>query len=409
VNKMNGQEKRKQMGMYIHIPFCIKKCDYCDFLSAPADDKTQDIYVHALLKEIEVRSRMYRGHEIATIFFGGGTPSCIDEKHIISILNTIYQNFQVCSDAEISIEVNPGTVNPEKLLGYYQAGINRLSIGLQSVRESELHLLGRIHTYDDFCTTYDLARQVGFSNINVDLISALPNQTLAEWMESLIKVVELSPEHISAYSLIIEPDTPFARRYQMDGISESQLDAQDELERLMYHQTEVYLEQHGYRHYEISNYAKQGRECRHNKSYWTGIPYLGLGLGAASYEQTQDDHYVRRKNLEKLSEYIEFWQSWQKAKHRQLSLSFIFEEILTVHNRMEEFMFLGLRMMEGVSVQAFESEFKQSYNEIYGVVTNQMIRNQLLLYRNVRGETRLCLTEHGIDVSNYVMSEFLLL
>ena len=277
----------KKLELYIHIPFCVKKCDYCDFLSFPADSNTQIRYVHALLQEIRYYGNLLGDYHVPTIYIGGGTPSWLEENLIYTVLQQVASSFHVESDAEISIECNPGTVTAKKLNVYQSAGINRLSIGLQSTNNEELKALGRIHTYDQFLKTYELARNAGFENINIDLMSGLPYQTLDKFLESLQTVIRLKPEHISAYSLIIEKGTPFYERYKFDAVKQEAglhteiLPDEDEVYRI-YKATQDVLKQAGYRQYEISNFARPGFESRHNRIYWDCGDYLGLGPAAHS-------------------------------------------------------------------------------------------------------------------------------
>ncbi|MBQ8591430.1 MAG: oxygen-independent coproporphyrinogen III oxidase [Lachnospiraceae bacterium] len=362
------------LGIYIHIPFCVKKCLYCDFLSAPAKLPVQEEYVKKLLSEIEQESVKYRVYSVDTIFFGGGTPSVLPPEWIVQILKKIQECFFVRNTAEITIEVNPGTVSEQALYMYRNAGINRLSIGLQSFQEKELKYLGRIHTPEQFLDTFSCARKVGFTNINVDIMSALPEQTMSDYRNTVEKVLELRPEHVSAYSLIVEEGTPF---YEM------QLNLPDEdVDRQMYQYTERILNAYGYERYEISNYAKPGYECRHNVAYWRRLPYVGFGIGAASMVDN-----VRWKNVDDL-ECVGEKENIQK---------------LTKEEQMEEFMFLGLRMTKGVSRQEFHEQFQVPIEDIYGKVLSKM--EQLELLEN--GDW-IRLTRKGLDVSNYVMSEFLI-
>lgn len=267
------EEKMKELELYIHIPFCIQKCRYCDFLSGPADDASKYRYTKALIREIE---SLPEGREsiITTVFFGGGTPSVLPGEWTARILETLKKRFSFAADAEITTEANPGTVDKEKLRIWRESGINRISFGCQSSFHEELQMLGRIHTWEDFLESYALARESGFDNINIDLMSGLPGQKLKTWETTLHRAAELKPEHISAYSLIVEEGTPFASM---------NLDLPDEdTERMMYSRTREILAGYGYGRYEISNYALQGRECRHNIGYWIRTPYIGLGLGASS-------------------------------------------------------------------------------------------------------------------------------
>lgn len=287
------------MELYIHIPFCVKKCDYCDFLSFSADEQTQRSYVAALQKELVFYGAKYKGRRITTIFIGGGTPSWLREESMQAVMETVYQNFAVDGDAEITIECNPGTVTEHKFEVYRKIGINRLSIGLQSAHNDELKILGRIHTYEQFLKTYDMARKHGFTNINIDLMSSLPGQTPDIFCDSLHRVLQLKPEHISAYSLIIEKGTPFYDLYKFDavrqeaGMQTESLPTEEE-EYQTTKMTQHILKEAGYHWYEVSNFAKPGYECRHNIGYWKRVDYLGVGLGASSlidnvrYSNTRD-------------------------------------------------------------------------------------------------------------------------
>lgn len=362
----------RPLEIYIHIPFCIKKCNYCDFLSAPSTGKERESYVKSLCRKIRSYVRLAGAYHVVSIFIGGGTPSILEPGQIKAILGTVREVFLVEKDAEITIEMNPGTVTREKLTAYKTSGVTRLSIGLQSADNKELEILGRIHTYEEFLETYQMAREEGFSNINIDLISAIPCQTVASWEKTLRTAAELGPEHISAYSLIIEEGTPFYDRYG-GGMHAGELPGEEE-ERLMYQNTRRLLERYGYRRYEISNYAKPGYECRHNLGYWSRTEYLGIGTGAASLIENR---------------------RWTEGGQIQA---------LSIQEQMEEFMFLGLRKMKGVSKEQFKDTFGHSAEEIYGAVLKEMKEKKLLEERE--GYVRL--TEKGIDISNYVMSEFLL-
>lgn len=362
------------LGIYIHIPFCVKKCNYCDFLSAPAEKKVQKDYITMLLREIEQYRDLFKEREISTMFFGGGTPSLVSGEEIGRVIEKIRTLGTVGKHAEISIEANPGTVTKEKLLQWKQAGINRLSFGLQSADNEELKRLGRIHTWEAFLENYHLARACGFENINVDLMSALPGQTVETWKRTMEKVTALNPEHISAYSLIIEEGTPFYEAYA----EHPELLPAEEEERAMYYETKTFLASKGYERYEISNYAKPGYECRHNLSYWERVDYLGLGLGAASLLGT-----VRKSNQTELSEYLKGNFTGE-------------EEKLSDVNAMEEYFFLGLRKMKGVDWTPYQEQYRE---------TVEKMETEGLLEKDGR---IIRLTELGIDVSNYVLSEFLI-
>lgn len=367
--------------LYIHIPFCVRKCAYCDFLSAPGSEEAKASYTEALLREIEAVKTEKR--EVSSIFVGGGTPSALSPSLMEDIFEKIHESFSVAPDAEITIEANPGTLSKEKLFLYKNAGINRLSLGLQSPEAAELKSLGRIHTYEEFLESFSLAREAGFQNINVDLMCALPDQTYEGWIRNLRTVAALHPEHISAYSLIIEEGTPFAKR---------KLNLPDEdTEYRMYEDTAGILAEYGYEQYEISNYAKKGLACRHNIGYWTRKEYLGLGLGAASLWGNQ-----RFSNTSDFSEYLNDSGSPEKIRENR--------ETLSLEEEMSEFMFLGLRMTEGVSKAEFQESFGTPIESVYGKVLDKYKSVGLLEEK----EGRIFLTRAGIHVSNGVMAEFLL-
>ena len=382
----------KSLELYVHIPFCVRKCEYCDFLSAPAGADTQQEYVRNLLLEIEQKGVRCTDYEVTTIFFGGGTPSILKAGWIADILDAIHRNFKVRKDAEITIECNPGTLTFEKLSIYKSAGINRISVGLQSASDAELRELGRIHTYEDFLRSYDLIRKKGFSNVNIDLMAALPGQTLKSYEQTLRRVLALKPEHISAYSLIIEEGTPFYEKYEADELlrekgEKPQMLPSEETERLMYERTKELLFAHGYERYEISNYARRGYACRHNIGYWRRENYLGFGLGSASLLENERFH-----NTTDLADYL----GGDYLAYEQ--------EKLDKKSQMEEFMFLGLRMTEGISTEWFRQTFGLTVELVYGPVLEQQIADRLLR----KEDGRIFLTERGLDVSNYVMAQFLL-
>lgn len=375
--------KRKDTSfeLYIHIPFCVRKCAYCDFLSAPGSEEAKASYTEALLREIEAVKTEKR--EVSSIFVGGGTPSALSPSLMGDIFEKIHKSFSVAPDAEITIEANPGTLSKEKLFLYRNVGINRLSLGLQSPEAAELKSLGRIHTYEEFLESFSLAREAGFQNINADLMCALPDQTYEGWVRNLRKVAALHPEHISAYSLIIEEGTPFAKR---------KLNLPDEdTEYRMYEDTAGILAEYGYEQYEISNYAKKDLACQHNVGYWTRKEYLGLGLGAASLWGNQ-----RFSNTSDFSLYLNNSGFPEKIRGDR--------DALSLEAEMSEFMFLGLRMTKGVS--------KAEFLECFGVPIESVYGNVLDKYKSVglleEKEGRIFLTRAGIHVSNGVMAEFLL-
>lgn len=392
----------KELSIYIHIPFCVRKCLYCDFLSFPVGNvsdvnrqsgrssmqaetaqdrigKEVGNYVNQLCREITLRSPAFKEYQVISIFFGGGTPSLLPAEELGKIMGAVRASFVVASDAEITVECNPGTVTAEKLSNYITCGINRLSIGLQSADDEELVRIGRIHDYETFLETYRLAREAGFCNINVDLMTALPGQTIDSYQKTLERVCALSPEHISAYSLILEEGT------QLYVNQKDYVFPDEEEERELYYMTERVLSKAGYHRYEISNYAREGWECRHNRVYWRRGDYLGLGLGASSLTAN-----VRWKNPEDMEGYRE---------HRLCEI-----QRLSRREQMEEFMFLGLRLMEGVEEDEFVKAFGVSVDEVYGEIVAHYVAQGLL----VRTGGRLSLTSRGIDVSNVVFAGFLL-
>lgn len=386
------------LSIYIHIPFCIKKCLYCDFLSFKADDAMKDAYCHALLLEIEKESIHYQNNRVDTVFIGGGTPSLLPETYIESILYKLREYYCFTDCPEITIEVNPGTVDMAKLKVYKKAGINRLSIGTQSVQDEELAALGRIHSAEDFYETFQSARKAGFTNINVDLMSALPGQTMDKYMETLRKVTDLEPEHISAYSLIVEEGTPFYDLYgekSSDAEPKNPLPSEEE-ERLMYENTKTYFKKQGYHRYEISNYAREGRECRHNTAYWRRQDYVAFGLGASSMVSN-----VRWKNISDISEYINYYQNLKNHNAAKRDIKCEIQH-LSAEEQMEEFMFLGLRMTDGVSKREFVNTFNKDMDEVYGKVLIKLKEQKL-----IEVSERVKLTPYGCDISNFVMAHFI--
>lgn len=374
--------RRIPLELYVHIPFCVRKCQYCDFLSDPSDEETKDRYIEALLKEIRAAEHT-EDYEIVSVFIGGGTPSALKAEAIASIMRTLQEKFFFCEDAEVTIEANPGTVDPEKLTIYRNVGINRLSLGLQSTDAEELKLLGRIHSYEEFLKSYEWAREAGFSNINIDLMFAIPGQTGEAWRQHLYQVAELNPEHISAYSLIIEEGTPFA---------EQNLDLPDEdTEYQMYEDTAEILERYGYRQYEISNYAKQGYMCRHNAGYWQRLEYLGFGLGASSLYGG-----MRFSNTHQMQEYLKESRNPDQIRKDVT--------VLSRNEQIEEFMFLGLRMTEGISEKKFEENFNVRLMDIYGDILQKYEETGFMEHI----ETKWRLTRKGIHVSNHILADFLL-
>lgn len=378
----NNNSKRK-LGIYIHIPFCVRKCYYCDFLSFGGCNDRFDSYVNSLAKEIKTEGSRYKDIYMAdSIFIGGGTPSILKAEDISRILNALKETYEIDNNAEISIECNPGTVIPGFFDKIKAAGVNRVSIGLQSALDEELKLIGRIHTYEDFLNTYQMAKDAGIDNINIDLIHSLPEQTKEKYLQTLNKVIELKPKHISAYSLIIEEGTPIAdMKYSFPSEDE-------DIE--FYEITEKILSEAGYKKYEISNYALEGYECKHNIKYWTLDEYLGFGLGSSSM-MIMDGKRTRWHNITNLDKYI--------------AGDYSHEDISVIEGRedMAEYMFLGLRMTEGISIDGFLRRYGQSLESIYGDIIEKHIDEGLL--KTVDG--RIMLTKRGVELSNYVMKDFL--
>lgn len=350
----------------------------------------QQSYVQALCKEIINGGPFLEEYEVSSIFFGGGTPSLLPVTQTKDIMQALYKTAVLAKDCEITMECNPKTVTKDKLKAYYELGINRLSFGLQSTDTKELTLLGRIHTYQDFLDNYEAARHSGFTNINIDLMSGLPYQTMKTYEKSLKEVLALQPEHISAYSLIVEEGTKFYEWFGPGAKDEKAL-PDEALDRSMYQHTKQILRQQGYERYEFSNYAKPGYACRHNVGYWTGCEYLGFGLGAASYYKGKRFHNVTDHH-----QYMEAIKN-NATTHREIT-------ILTKQQMMEEFMFLGLRMCCGVRSLDFETKFQKKITEVYQQVIPKLMEEKVLK-QTAEG---YALTDYGIDVSNVVLSEFLL-
>lgn len=374
----------KEIGAYIHIPFCKKKCNYCDFVSFPSIEKYQEKYTMAVIKEIENFFENNKNIEIKTLYIGGGTPSYIDSKYIKDVLS----KFDIEQIKEITIEVNPGTANNEKLIEYKNAGVNRLSIGLQSTDDTILKQIGRIHNYQDFLSTYSLAKEVGFENINVDLMIGLPNQKISYIKASLEKVVKLNPTHISVYSLIVEENTPISKMIEEGKISLPS----EELERNMYWYVKNFLELNQYKHYEISNFAKVGKESKHNLDCWNQEEYIGFGLAAHSYIDG-----VRFLNTIDLEEYIE------NCENNRFNQNKIIQEKQTDYSKEQEYMLLGLRKIDGVSIGIFKNKFGENPIFLFKEELNKLVNEKLLVIQ----EDNIKLTNKGIDLANLVWEEFI--
>ena len=397
----------ENLSIYVHIPFCVRKCLYCDFLSFPVSegefakkgghalrDATRErisSYVNLMQREIRASVAQHNKYQVLSIFFGGGTPSLLPVGEVRRVMETIRQYYHVAEDAEITIEMNPDTVTEEKLHEYITAGMNRISIGLQSADDEELMRIGRVHDYETFVNAYELSRKAGFRNINIDLMAALPDQSVASYERTLKEVAALAPEHISAYSLTLEEGTPlYGQRHNYRFPTEDE-------DREMYALTGKYLASCGYHRYEISNYALDSYECRHNKVYWQRGNYVGFGLGASS--MVGNVRWTNPTDMEQYQHYVE-----------RLSVNSSLTDVdtadrhkLTFQEQMEEYMFLGLRMMRGVGMQEFADEFGTQMETVYGETVEKLCAQGLL----VQEQGYIRLTERGIDVSNYVMAQFL--
>ncbi|WP_368235404.1 radical SAM family heme chaperone HemW [Clostridium perfringens] len=375
-----------KISLYVHIPFCAQKCLYCDFPSFARKDHLRKAYIEALNKEIISLREKHNNLEINTIFIGGGTPSVLEANELECLLKEVAK-LNMAKEVEYSMECNPGNLTEEKLEVMKKYGVNRISMGLQAKQDNLLKGLGRIHNYKTFKENFLLAKKVGFNNINVDLMFGLPNQSLNEWEETLREIISLEPAHISAYSLIIEEGTAFYNLYENDKLK---LPTEEE-ERKMYHLAKKILEENGFNQYEISNYAKEGKECRHNLAYWNMDNWIGVGSAAASYINGK-----RIKNISNVEEYINSIKDKGEAV----------EEIInnSKNDNMEEFMFMGLRKINGIDENEFKNRFSMNINDVYGEILNKYIGEGLL----IRESGRIFLSEKGIEISNVIMADFLL-
>lgn len=375
-----------KISLYIHIPFCAQKCLYCDFPSFARKDHLRKAYIEALNKEIISLREKHNNLEINTIFIGGGTPSVLEADELECLLKEVAK-LNMAKDIEYSMECNPGNLTEEKLEVMKKYGVNRISMGLQAKQDNLLKGLGRIHNYKTFKENFLLAKKVGFNNINVDLMFGLPNQRLNEWEETLREIISLEPAHISAYSLIIEEGTAFYNLYENDKLK---LPTEEE-ERKMYHLAKKILDENGFNQYEISNYAKERKECRHNLAYWNMDNWIGVGSAAASYINGK-----RIKNISSVEEYINSINEKGEAV----------EEIInnSKNDNIEEFMFMGLRKINGIDENEFKNRFSMNINDVYGEILNKYIDEGLL----IRESGRIFLSEKGIEISNIIMADFLL-
>lgn len=375
----------KEIGVYIHIPFCKQKCLYCDFISYANKIEMQDKYVQAVIKEIKHWKQQNENIKIDTIYIGGGTPSYIKSENIVKIINELKD--RTIENAEITIEVNPGTVNIQKFEAYKKAGMNRVSIGLQSTKNDLLKLIGRIHNYEEFLETYKQARKAGFTNINIDLMIGIPNQTIQDIKKSLEDITRLNPEHISVYSLIVEDGTPIC-----DLIEQGKLKLpNEELERNMYWYVKNYLELKGYNHYEISNFSKPKYKSIHNTNCWKQREYKGFGIAAHSYIDKN-----RFSNIDNLDKYIE------NIQENNFEKNIIIQEKQNKIEQMKEYMLLGLRKIDGVSIQEFKNKFTENPIFLFKQELNKLSKEELI----VINENQIKLTNKGLDLANIVWEEF---
>lgn len=377
----------ERFGIYIHIPFCVKKCSYCDFVSFCSDEKKWEQYINAVVCEIE-NKKIENSKKVTTIYIGGGTPSLIPEKYIVKIINTVKSRFKIEELAEITIEVNPGTVTEKKLVAYKNVGINRISIGLQSAEDRILKLIGRIHNYQTFLSTYNLTRNIGFENINVDLMLAIPTQTKEELLNTLNKVIELKPNHISLYSLIVEENTEIKKALEVGKLEY----VDEKVEREMYWKTKRILEKNGYFHYEISNFAKKGFESKHNMDCWNQEEYIGFGIAAHSYINNK-----RFSNISNLEEYIKNINEENFEKNIEL------HESQTKQDKMKEYMIIGLRKIDGISISEFERRFRISPLFYFRFEIDKLVKENLLEV----DLDYIKLTKKGLDFANIVFEEFI--
>ena len=393
---------KRNLGIYIHIPFCIKKCSYCDFISFENKLVFQGKYIEQLKKEIESQKEILKNSDITTIYIGGGTPSAIKSKYIVEIINYLneYINFKESNNIEITIEVNPGTVTKQKLIDYYNSGINRISIGLQCVQDRLLKIIGRIHNFEQFLETFKMAREVGFKNINVDLMIGLPEQNIEDIKQSIEKILELNPEHISVYSLIVEEGTKISKRieagfYQLPD---------EELERMEYSYVKNKLELAGYNHYEISNFAKEGFFSKHNLNCWKQEEYLGFGIAAHSYYDN-----IRFSNTIDLNKYLNATsKDFEEANIENMIKLVKINSLKEIHevqselDKKREYMLLGLRTLKGVSITEFKQKFIENPIYLFRKELEKLVNEELIEI----DLDYIKLTRKGLDLANLVWEEF---
>ncbi|AFS78837.1 oxygen-independent coproporphyrinogen-III oxidase 1 [Gottschalkia acidurici 9a] len=379
---------KRELGIYIHIPFCYSKCYYCDFNSHIDQYSYIEKYIEYLKKEIDLYENSIKEYKLKTIFFGGGTPSLIDQKYICEIIEYIYKKMNTQYLEEITIEANPKTLNEAKLSAYRDAGVNRISLGLQTLNDNLLKNIGRIHSVQDFYDTYNLIRKNGFKNINVDIMFNLPNQSVTDVLDTLEKVVELDIEHISLYSLKVEEGTPFYNMYESGEITLPD----EDIEREMYHRSIRFLEDRGYKQYEISNFSKKDYECKHNLIYWKLKPYIGLGLSAHSNIGS-----YRYGNVESFSDYFSL------IDEKKLPIIKDEKEFIDIDMEIAEYIILGLRLTKGIDKQEFKLKYNKGIEEVFKENLDKFINQGLIC----QDDKVIRLTKRGLDLCNLVFMELL--
>lgn len=375
----------KAISLYIHIPFCIKKCGYCDFLSFEYNQASIEKYVKALVKEIEIYGKNIQ-RPVYSVFFGGGTPSLLSAEMMTKIMNTIYEHFHILEDAEISMEMNPGTVTEKTLVAYKKAGINRISLGVQTMDNEMLKVLDRIHDVDAVKSSVALFNKVGLANYNLDLMFGLPGQTMALLENTLEEMIQLNPTHISAYSLKFEEGTPFYEKLEKKEL----IEIEDELDRQMYHYIEEKLSEVGFIQYEISNFSKKGFECKHNLVYWQKKDYLGIGLGSHGYNEMKRYH-----NAEDFENYYKLLEDHQ--------LPIVSQNDIDLEEDMFEYIILNLRLNQGMDLKEFKIRYQKNFLECHKDILDDLLKNELLIIEG----NQIKLTAKGRDLSNQVFINFL--
>lgn len=378
---------KQSLGLYIHIPYCIHKCGYCDFNSHPIKYDEMEAYVDALIAELNYYAQKYSpGRIVNTIFLGGGTPTTLSVSKLERILKECEKKFKITTDAEITIEANPATIRLDQLKSIRQTGYNRISVGVQSFDKTELKMLDRAHGIEEIHCTVDQAREAGFNNLSLDLMFAVPNQTLEDWKKNLHQALDKSPEHLSTYNLTIEEGTTFWKMQSNGKLTMPDNDHQLEL----YKQTIEFLKTNGYHHYEISNFALPGKECRHNMTYWQNTNTLGLGAGASSYMNG-----VRFKNTNQPAHYI------RRVQENHMSIES--SESLEPRQAMGEAIMLGLRLLKGINIRKFEDRFQTSFKSIFGNIIAPLKEKELIIIE----QDQLRLSEKGLFLADSVILEFI--